>query len=221
MAETDLYAPIKRFLEMQGYTVKAEVQSCDVVAVRGNEAPVIIELKTSLNMQLYYQAIDRLSLTDTVYAAVLRPKRGIPREAVKLCRRIGLGLIVVTDAGSVEVLADPTPYMPRRNSKRKTSLMREFSARAGDLNTGGSRGRKLMTAYRQDALRCAWWIHKNGSSRIRDIKSSTGVGRVAGILRDNVYTWFAREERGIYGLTDIGKKALFEHNDVLKALELR
>ena len=35
MAETDLYAPIKRFLTAQGYEVKAEVGACDVVAVRG------------------------------------------------------------------------------------------------------------------------------------------------------------------------------------------
>jgi hypothetical protein len=41
MAETDLYLPIKRYLEWQGFTVKAEVKGCDVVAIRGDETPVI------------------------------------------------------------------------------------------------------------------------------------------------------------------------------------
>jgi len=35
MKESDLYQPLKRFLELQGYDVKGEVQDCDVVAVRG------------------------------------------------------------------------------------------------------------------------------------------------------------------------------------------
>ena len=35
--ETDLYPPIKAFLEDQGYVVKAEVGAADVVAVRGAE----------------------------------------------------------------------------------------------------------------------------------------------------------------------------------------
>ena len=43
--ETSLYAPVKTLLESQGYEVKAEVRGCDVVAVRGDEAPVIVELK--------------------------------------------------------------------------------------------------------------------------------------------------------------------------------
>jgi len=36
MRETTLYEPIKLFLEMQGYEVKAEIVGADVVAVRGD-----------------------------------------------------------------------------------------------------------------------------------------------------------------------------------------
>lgn len=36
--ETDLYLPVKAFLEGQGYVVKAEVGAADVVAVRGGAA---------------------------------------------------------------------------------------------------------------------------------------------------------------------------------------
>ena len=34
MKETDLYLPLKKFLEKQDYEVKAEVENCDVVAVK-------------------------------------------------------------------------------------------------------------------------------------------------------------------------------------------
>jgi hypothetical protein len=44
MPEADLYDPIKRFLEAQGYSVKGEIGACDIVAVRGEDGPVIVEL---------------------------------------------------------------------------------------------------------------------------------------------------------------------------------
>jgi hypothetical protein len=201
MAETNLYLPIKSFLEAQGFVVKAEVKSCDVVGVRENEPPVIIELKTSLNLQLFYQAMDRLSMSDHVYLAVPRPKRGIPSEAVKLCRRIGLGLLMVTASGSVEVVADPAPYAPRKNDKRLKRMLGEFHKRKGDANVGGSVGRKIMTAYRQDAIKCARHLSDHGPTSPRAIKSATGVDRAATIMRDNVYGWFERVDRGVYGLT--------------------
>ncbi len=201
MAETDLYPPVKRFLERQGYVVKAEVRACDVVGVRGNEPPVIVELKTAFTLQLIYQAMDRLTMTDAVYVAVARPKRGVPSEAVKLCRRTGIGLVVVAASGNVEVLTDPLPYTPRKNARRRGLLLREFTGRKGDPNIGGSTGVKLMTAYRQDAVLCADHLRANGPSRVRDIKAATKVDRVANILRDNHYGWFVRETRGVYGLS--------------------
>jgi hypothetical protein len=55
--ETDLYAPVKQLLEQQGYTVRAEVDHCDLVAVRGGEPPVIVELKRRFALSLVYQGI--------------------------------------------------------------------------------------------------------------------------------------------------------------------
>ena len=37
--ETALYAPVKRYLELLGFTVKGEVCGCDLVALRGEEPP--------------------------------------------------------------------------------------------------------------------------------------------------------------------------------------
>ena len=70
MRETTLYRPVKAFLEAQGYAVKGEVTGCDLVAIRGDEPPVIVELKTSFSLSLVFQGIVRQDLSDTVYLAV-------------------------------------------------------------------------------------------------------------------------------------------------------
>jgi hypothetical protein len=207
MAETELYAPVKRHLEAQGYTVKAEVKGCDVLAVRANEAPVIVELKQAMSLALLYQAADRLTMTDHVYIAVRKPKRGVMGDALKLCRRIGIGLIIVTSSGSVEVLADPVPYAPRQNTRKRGLLLKEFNARSGDPNIGGTTRKPLMTAYRQDALKCAAHLKAHGATKIKDVKTATSVDRAANILRDNVYGWFNKVERGIYSLSAEGVTA--------------
>ncbi|MDP2731890.1 MAG: hypothetical protein Q8O63_02085, partial [Hoeflea sp.] len=63
--EADLYLPVKRLLEGQGYVVKGEVGSADVVALRdGEDEPVIVELKAGFSLSLFHQAIDRQALTD-------------------------------------------------------------------------------------------------------------------------------------------------------------
>ena len=92
--ESDLYAPVKALLEGQGYVVKGEVRGCDVVAVRAGEPPVIVELKRVFGLGLVLQGVDRLAISDRVYLAIGQwPKR--MRNVKKLCRRLGLGLMVV------------------------------------------------------------------------------------------------------------------------------
>src|SRR5438132_8840089 len=103
--EAALYGPVKRFLEGCGYEVKGEVRGCDLVARRGDEPAVIVELKLRFNLALVLQGIDRLALSERVYVAVPRRTSGRARRfrgvapetpAVRrLCRRLGLGLIVV------------------------------------------------------------------------------------------------------------------------------
>ena len=207
MAETDLYPPIKDFLARQGYTVKAEIHDCDVVAVRDDEPPVIVELKSTFSLQLVLQGIDRQAITDAVYLAFRPPKRRHLAEITKLCRRLGLGVLVVTGP-IVEPLADPEPYRPRKALDRKGRLLKEFARRVGDLNLGGSARQPRMTAYRQDALRIAAMIGRSGPCKVADLRRQTGVGRTAGILQNDVYGWFQRESRGVYALSPKGDAAL-------------
>jgi hypothetical protein len=90
LAETELYAPVKALLERQGYVVKGEVNGCDLVAVRGTEPPVIVELRRAFGLGLVLQGIDRLALTDAAYLAVGAWPRRL-REVKKLCRRLADG----------------------------------------------------------------------------------------------------------------------------------
>jgi hypothetical protein len=205
MRETDLYLPVKAHLQAQGYEVKSEVRGCDVVAKRGDEPPLIIELKQAFSLALLHQAVDRLAMTDHVYVAIARPKHGVAQKSLKLCRRIGIGLIVVSSGGSTEVLCDPVPYMPRINTRKRGLLLKEFNARNGDPNVGGSTRKPLMTAYRQDAIKCATLLKENGPSRMRDVKAASKVDRAPTILRDNVYGWFEKVDRGVYQLSATGR----------------
>ena len=68
--EAALYPLVKAFLERQGYVVRGEVRGCDLVARRGDEAPVIVELKMRFTLPLLLQGIDRLALSPLVYLAV-------------------------------------------------------------------------------------------------------------------------------------------------------
>ena len=171
MHEHDLYLPIKAFLEAQGYEVKAEVDRCDVVAMRHQEPPVIVELKTAFSLALVFQGIARQGLSDNVYLAVPPfSSRGVRlRDALALCRRLGLGLLTVRlePAPFVEALLDPAPYRPRQRMQAIGRLLREFQQRVGDPNQGGVNRRKIVTVYRQDALRCALHLNRHGPTQGR------------------------------------------------------
>ena len=212
MRETELYAPIRDFLVRQGYDVKAEIGAADVVACRDGEPPVIVELKTGFSLSLFHQAVARQAVTDAVYVAVPRGgSRAFQRSLksnVALARRLGLGVIVVRlRDGHVEVLCDPGPYRPRPSAPRKERLLREFARRVGDPNTGGATRVGLVTAYRQDALRCAAHLAE-GPARGAEVKAAHGVEHATRIMADDHYGWFERVERGVYALTPKGHEAL-------------
>jgi hypothetical protein len=205
-AEVDLYAPVKAFLEKQGYAVKGEIKGCDVVGVRGDEPPVIVELKRGFGLGLVLQGIDRLALTDAVYLAVGEWPRRLS-DVRKLCRRVGLGLMVVARK-RVEVVLDPEPYTPRKSRKRSSALLGEHARRNGDPNRGGSTRVPIMTAYRQEALRCATLLQANGPMTLKALRAAADVPRAAKILQDDVYGWFERKTRGVYGVSAGGVAGL-------------
>lgn len=218
--ETDIYPPIKRFLEDQGYVVKSEVGAADVVAQRGAEPPVVVELKLSLSLSLFHQALERLSVTDDVYVAVAhRPGKRFAQALKKstlLARRIGAGVMTVRlSDGLVQVHCDPGPYQPRKSKKRRGALLREFARRVGDPNTGGQGRQGLVTAYRQDAQKIALYLFEVGACRGAQVAGETGVAQATRMMRDNHYGWFEKVETGVYGLTPAGAAAVSEASTIL------
>jgi len=217
--EADLYAPVKAYLTRQGYAVKGEVGAADVVAVRGKEDPVIVELKLGFSLSLFHQGITRLAVTDLVYVAVPH-KTGKPfaralKDNVSLARRVGLGVMTVRSRdGHVEVHADPEPYRPRKSKKKKTQLLRAYDRLKGDPNEGGSTRHGIVTGYRQDALRCARFLAVHGPSAGAKVKAWAEVPQATTIMRNDHYGWFAKVSRGVYELTDAGKKGLADFGDL-------
>jgi hypothetical protein len=209
--ETSLYLPVKGFLENAGYVVKGEVGGCDLVGLSADDPPVVVicELKLSFNLELILQAVDRAGLCDEVWIAARLSRKGKGREADKryrdLCRRLGIGMLGISDAGEVSILVGSVSPMPRTNPKRRSRLMREHQKRRGDPALGGSTRAPVMTAYRQQALDCAAALAA-GPLRVRDVR--LGAPEAGKILLSNVYGWFERLDRGVYGLTDAGRTAL-------------
>jgi hypothetical protein len=223
MREADLYPALKAYLQAQGYEVKAEVGACDILARRGEDPPLVVEMKTSFSLALVMQGVARQTLFDTVYLAVpVSSGKGWAlryKDITALCRRLGLGLLGVDVAqGSVTAHLDPGPYTPRKSAPRAARLLREFDRRVGDPNTAGTTRTPRMTAYRQDALRCAAELAQTGPVRAMLVARATGVARAASLMRADHYGWFERLGTGIYGLTPRGLAAVAENGPALAAL---
>ena len=219
LKETDLYPPVKAYLNNLGYRVKAEVNHCDVVAGRGDEELIIVELKTRLNLELILQAAERLKLSDRVYIAFPANTSLWKRQwrrVRNLCKRLGLGIITVdTLKGSALFRLEPTQYKPRGSAKGKKRLQLEFKKRVGDHNTAGSSKKKIVTAYKQDALRCLAVIKKE-QIPLATIREKSRLKRAAGILQKNYYGWFERVKRGHYRLSAAGLQALKEYSQIIE-----
>lgn len=217
--EADLYAPVKAFLTRQGYTVKGEVGAVDVMGVRDGDDPVLVELKLGFSLTLFHQGIDRLAVTDLVYVAVPE-KTGKPaaralKDNIKLARRVGLGVLTVRlRDGHVTAHADPGGYVPRKQPKAKKRLLKAFDRLKGDPNEGGATRHGIVTGYRQDALLCARFLAVHGPSTGAKVKEWAEVPTATKIMAADHYGWFTRVSRGVYDLTDAGRKGLSDWADV-------
>ena len=51
LRESDLYGPVRDYLENLGYQVKGEVKDCDIAALRDGEL-IVVELKRGVTLEL-------------------------------------------------------------------------------------------------------------------------------------------------------------------------
>jgi hypothetical protein len=209
--ETTLYLPVKTFLEAAGYTVKGEIGGCDLVGLSEDDPTVVVvcELKLTFNLELILQAVDRAAVSDEVWIAARVSAKGRGRESDKryrdLCRRLGIGMLGVSDGGEVSVLVSSVSPMPRTNPKRRTRLVKEHRKRVGDPALGGSTKVPIMTAYRQQAIAIATAL-ADGPLRPRDLKDT--APNAGATLRNNYYGWFEKIEKGVYALSVTGRTVI-------------
>ncbi|MDN4524636.1 DUF2161 domain-containing phosphodiesterase [Fictibacillus fluitans] len=219
--ETDLYMPVRDYFIEKGYEVYGEVHHCDVAMIKEEEL-VIVELKLTLNVDLLVQATNRQRLTDFVYIAVPKPKykRNSKKwhDVLHLIKRLELGLLHVsfTKKGAVvETILDPGAFdrkkSQQRYKKRRTKLLEEIRGRNGDYNVGGSSKTKLITAYMETCIYIACLLEEFGPLTPKALRGWGTGDKTLSILNKNYYGWFEKISRGIYSISEKGKKELGDY----------
>ncbi|MBR1445046.1 MAG: hypothetical protein IJ583_16115 [Firmicutes bacterium] len=221
--ESDLYEPVKKLLEENGFEVQAEVKGCDIAAKKGDEL-VIVELKKNFNLKLVYQVLDRKTLSENVYAAIPRPKSFKDKNTKnmqKLLEKLKVGLIVVSadsEFKRAEEIFAPGESAARKNSKKRKIVDKEIQERKMSVNTGGVGGTQIMTAYRERAVALACIMERVDNITTNMLKQIYGDNKAAVMARANFYGWFKKIERGVYALSEEGRDYLAknENNEVVK-----
>lgn len=205
MSEIELYPALKTYFEDLGFVVRSEVRDIDVVAKK-DDLLIGIEMKLNLSMALLTQAALRQKTCDLVYLAVPKPKRVVKNKTFKnllyLLRRLELGLLYVDlEQNLVMEVIEPSFYdlnaARRQKMKEKLRILKEIKGRSMDGNQGGSRGKKLLTAYREDSLRTVALLKILGVITPKDL-GKRNINK--SLLQKNYYDWFQRLDRGKYTL---------------------
>lgn len=223
--EEDLCKPIQDLLINNGYKVRCEANFCDISATKDN-ALLVVELKKNLSVRLLAQAAKRQKIADLVYIAIPKPKKMIGsanwKDICHLLRRLELGLILVSfkeENAFVEVPIEPMPFdrerSMQRNKKQRNKLITEINGRQKDLNIGGSRGKKLMTAYRESSLFIACCLEKCGPLSPKQLRElGTDSKKTLSILNKNFYSWFEKVDRGLYQISEEGRKSIETYKEL-------
>lgn len=218
--ESDLFEPVKRLFEDMGYAVNAEVKDCDVTAVKGDEL-IITELKKNLSVHLLSQALVRQKTGATVYVAVPKPKKYNPiqfRDTLYVLKKLELGLIFVSLRDSfsfAEIVYSPLPFVPvAENKKKRAAILKEIKGRSLDMNVGGVNNRKIATAFCELNIHIACALDMFGEMSPAKIAEITGIQKAYSILNMNTYKWFKRVRRGVYSLTEEGRRGILEYPEL-------
>lgn len=170
MKETELFPPVKAWLEQGGHTVFTEVQPkrgtlrrADILALHGS-VDTVIELKISLSLALLDQCVSWKHHANLIYAAVPAPakyRRGdpisnyVPDLALSIFKMHGVGLLYVSEDNVVHVIR---ARLNRRISPILRDALTEYhntlSPDAG-TNQGGH-----ITAYRTTMLRVREFLER-------------------------------------------------------------
>ncbi len=121
MKESDLYIPIRNWLQARGYEVHVEIFGCDIVAMKDGKLTAV-EMKLVNSSTLLRQTIRATWFADFVYAAIASE----PRYA-GILRSHGIGLLQVSGTKIRERFKPrPQPWMWH---KRRAYRMKKLSGR--------------------------------------------------------------------------------------------
>ena len=218
--ETELYPHIKKWFEDKGYTVHAEVKDCDLTAIKDNEL-IIAEFKRGLTIELLLQGVVRQKSAEKVYLVIQKPPVKYRKllDILYILKKLDLGLLLVDfeDSENAEVEEALEPKQSSRvnkKSRKRRMIVKESTLRATDGNCGGSNQKKLLTLYRERSIFIACCLEKFGELSPENLrKLGSSKRRTNTILAANFYGWFTRIRRGLYCLSDEGKKALITFSD--------
>lgn len=225
-----MYFPVSDWLKEQGFVPKAEIKDVDIVALKG-ETVLAVELKSTLNLEVILQAVDRQRISDIVYIGV--PKKGRLlftkrwKMLIHLLKRLELGLLLVTLKGEVSLVEEAVkPVKFDRNKsathhrKKRENVVKEYDKRKGDYNIGGVNKTKILTAYRESSLMIAYLMSQHGPLSVKKLKElGSDSKKTAGIISKNFYGWFEKENKGVYRLSSKGFDGLKAYESFINILK--
>jgi len=205
--ESDMYEPIRKLLAEQGFTVRGEVKSCDIAAVK-DDILWVVEMKLSANITLIYQALERQAATGWVFVAIPRPKSardGTFRKLQKLLKKLKLGLITValdSPAKRAEIIIFPVGKDDKKN-KKTAAVKREIAGRTVD-SIGGTTQTQINTAFREKCVKIACLLEVEGALSAKELVKLGCEKDANRIMHTNILGWFEKVSKGVYGLSDVG-----------------
>lgn len=187
---------------------------------------IIIEIKKTFSLKLIYQALERLKITNSVYVAIPRPKKNTRKDIkgmVNLAKKLEIGLIFVNMSNTrpskstkiplIDIIVLP-PIKKQKNTIQTRNILKEINERSIDINKGGSRGVKIMTAYKEKSICLALILQKNGPMKPLNMKKRYPFipenSRI--LMYNNFMGWFTRMEKGLYYVTDKAFEEISQKN---------
>jgi len=126
--------------------------------------------------------------------------------------------LVFLETETVDVVLTPSDSLAWKNRKKRERLQAELENRQVSANTGGMNRRKIVTSYREKALYLCCILENREAVTYGELREMGLEEKYMSILRSNVYHWFERVEKGVYRLSEEGRKAL-EEPDYEKVIE--
>lgn len=154
MKESDLFLPVKKMLENDLFCeVHGEVLDFDVVGI-GKGYNVIVEMKTSMSLQLLDQVTDRCGKADYIFVAVPKRKKPISRVAKRYLKSIKVGIIKVD-------LDIPFASIALWGGRQRTKYKLEDKVNDRTRNTiGGVTSSEMRTDYKDTLYKIKLYLKR-------------------------------------------------------------